>query len=148
MQQTAGAESGGASWIPDDAGDFDVGVVVSFGYMIPEDVLRRLPFGAINLHPSLLPRYRGAAPVQRCLLNGDDVTGVSIIRVTANKFDSGDIIVQKQVSLDTKDTEMSLDGRPLATMVASELLETLAKSGAEDIVKVLLDLEHALSQAK
>eukprot|EP00750_Incisomonas_marina_P005706 INCI14092.2.p1 GENE.INCI14092.2~~INCI14092.2.p1 ORF type:complete len:402 (+),score=52.45 INCI14092.2:83-1288(+) len=146
--RAGGAENGDAPWIPDNAGDFDVGVVVSFGYMIPEDVLRRLPFGAINLHPSLLPRYRGAAPVQRCLLNGDDVTGVSIIRVTANKFDSGDIIEQKKFSLDTKDAETSRDGRPLATMVASELLETLAESGAEDVLEVLLNLEDALSQAK
>jgi len=140
-----------SQWIPETAGDFDIGVVVSFGYMIPEDVLKQLPHGAINLHPSLLPRYRGAAPVPRCLLNGDAETGTSVIRVTANKFDSGDILLQKKYPL-TKSppsTGKNKSQAPaLGDMVATELLQVLAKQGAEDVLEVMLDLDEFMSNAQ
>ena len=157
-------ESNLQRWIPNDAGVFDVGVVVSFGYMIPEEVLLRSigPYGAINLHPSLLPRYRGAAPVPRCLLNGDKETGTSIIRVTAKKFDSGDVLLQRTYSLESVDATHGQgqgEGRgggggpaddcaDLGNLVASELLLVLADRGSEDIMTVLLDLDEHLKQAR
>ena len=60
---------------------FDIGVVVSFGYFLPSSILRSFRFGAINLHPSLLPWYRGSAPIQYALMNDDIHTGISIIDV-------------------------------------------------------------------
>jgi hypothetical protein len=160
-------------WIPDSAGEFDVGMVVSFGHMIPESVLQRLPYGAVNLHPSLLPRYRGAAPVPRCLLNGDPETGTSIIRVTAKKFDSGDVLLQRRYALTTaaaapavapltrtlsdaapsSNTGGTVMGRAAATeeeglgsLVASDLLAVLAERGADDLLTVLLDLDRFLNE--
>eukprot|EP00002_Diphylleia_rotans_P009956 TRINITY_DN2031_c0_g1_i1.p1 TRINITY_DN2031_c0_g1~~TRINITY_DN2031_c0_g1_i1.p1 ORF type:complete len:147 (+),score=21.88 TRINITY_DN2031_c0_g1_i1:634-1074(+) len=64
-----------------EPGKFDLGVVVSFGYFIPEHILNLFPDGAINVHPSLLPKYRGPAPIYHTILNKDAETGVSIIEV-------------------------------------------------------------------
>jgi methionyl-tRNA formyltransferase len=58
---------------------FDVGVVVSFGHLLPSCVLHMFNRGAVNIHPSLLPRYRGAAPIQHAIMNGDYETGIAWI---------------------------------------------------------------------
>ena len=71
----------------------DIYVVVSYGKFIPNEILRLPKYGAINIHPSLLPKYRGPSPINYALLNGDKFTGVSIISVT-NKMDAGDIYMQ------------------------------------------------------
>ncbi len=145
---------------------FDVGVVVSFGYMIPAEVLAQLPFGAVNLHPSLLPMYRGAAPVQRCLLNGEAETGISIIRVTAHEFDSGEVLKQRRYPLlraaharadavvgvgvggQTRQEGEAVAEQPLGDLVASELLAVLAARGADDVLDVLRDLDGSLQRAR
>ena len=75
---------------------FDIGVVVSFGYFIYPSTLDRLRKGAINVHPSRLPRYRGAAPIQWTLLRGDVATAVSVIDVHPEKFDSGKILASQE----------------------------------------------------
>ena len=72
----------------------DVGVVVSFGYMLPDSLIRQFPCGVINLHPSLLPLYRGSSPIQFAIAHGDKETGVSIIDVHPTQLDGGDIIRQ------------------------------------------------------
>jgi methionyl-tRNA formyltransferase len=83
---------------------WDLGVIVSFGYKVPRHILDTLTWGAINLHPSLLPRYRGAAPIPHTLLNGDTSTAVSIIRVDKDVIDGGDILLQEPVSIGPEDT--------------------------------------------
>jgi methionyl-tRNA formyltransferase len=108
----------------------DVGVVVSFGYFLPPvllDVFRKQ--FAINMHPSLLPRHRGAAPIPHAILAGDTETGVSIIDVDRNAFDSGAILLQ-QGGVRIGDSETS-----------SSLSRRLSELGADSVEKVLLDLD-------
>lgn len=78
---------------------FDTGVVVSFGMLLPASVLRMFRYGAINVHPSLLPRYRGAAPIQHALLNGDTETGVCIMGLSEGKFDQGAVISRDRYTI-------------------------------------------------
>lgn len=76
--------------------DYDLAVVASFGQILPEDFLNiKL---TINVHPSLLPKYRGASPLQSAILNGDEFTGVTIMKV-AKEVDSGDILLQRPVEI-------------------------------------------------
>ncbi|KYQ88842.1 methionyl-tRNA formyltransferase [Tieghemostelium lacteum] len=78
----------------DSDSQFDLAVVVSFGYFIPKKVLNEFKYGGINMHPSLLPRHRGAAPIYHTILSGDEEAGVSIIGLHAEKFDAGNILMQ------------------------------------------------------
>mmetsp|Transcript_11335 Transcript_11335/g.20962 ORF Transcript_11335/g.20962 Transcript_11335/m.20962 type:complete len:362 (+) Transcript_11335:151-1236(+) len=103
-------------WVPtpqEIAQNYDLGVVVSFGYFLPRAVIEAFPRGAINLHPSLLPLYRGAAPIQRSLINGDVETGVSIIKVNPASFDSGEILHQVRSPISYNDTYDTLSERLL-----------------------------------
>jgi len=76
------------------------------------------------MHPSLLPKYRGAAPIQKALMNGDMETGVSIIKVDPNKFDAGDIVKQQVVQISPKDTFKSL-ADSLISVGSEKLLESI-----------------------
>lgn len=82
-------------------------VVVAYGQFIPEKIINLATHRAINLHPSLLPKYRGATPIQHSLLNGDSYTGVSIIDVS-KKMDCGDILLQKKINILDEDDYLSL----------------------------------------
>ena len=75
---------------------FDFGVVVSFGYLIPTNIIDSFTIGSINMHPSLLPKYRGSAPIIHTILNNETQTGVSVIELSKNKFDAGKILLQKE----------------------------------------------------
>lgn len=85
----------------------DIMIVVSYGKMIPKQIINMFPKGCINVHPSLLPRWRGSTPIQSSILNGDKKTGVSIIKMN-DKIDSGNIINQIKCSISSKDTTQSL----------------------------------------
>ncbi len=74
--------------------NIDFGIVISFGYFIPKRILSCFPRGIVNLHPSLLPKYRGAAPILHTLVNGDRIGGVSIIELHPERFDAGRILSQ------------------------------------------------------
>lgn len=78
---------------------FDVAVVVSFGFFLPHELLKVFPSGAINLHPSKLPSYRGAAPIEWAILNGEKEIGISLIAVDPAEFDTGDIYMQRTFNL-------------------------------------------------
>lgn len=82
-------------------------VVVAFGQILPDEILNIPPLGCINLHPSLLPKYRGAAPIQWSLINGNKKTGITVVYITS-KLDSGDIILQQEVEITDSDTGNSL----------------------------------------
>lgn len=69
----------------------DVGVVASFGHMIPDQIIDKFSQGMLVVHPSLLPKYRGSCPIQHTILNKDKEAGVSIIEISKNKFDAGAI---------------------------------------------------------
>ena len=110
----------------------EVGVVASYGRLIPPDVLAVPRHGMLGVHPSLLPKYRGAAPVTWALLNGDPITGVSIYRLTA-ALDAGDVAAQERVAIGPEEDAVSLTRR-LAAVGAQALLrvlEALAAGGAK-----------------
>jgi len=101
----------------------DLFVVVAYGQYIPGRVIKLAPKEAINVHPSLLPKYRGAAPIQWAILNGDDKTGVSIIYL-APKMDAGDILRQETWTIDPDDTSATLHDK-LAVFGADLLLKAM-----------------------
>jgi methionyl-tRNA formyltransferase len=105
--------------------NFDLFIVVAYGKIIPEEVINMPKYGSINIHYSLLPKYRGASPVESAILNGDLKTGVTIQKMSY-KMDTGPIVAQTQV-------EISLDEK------AEELRKNLIKIGGELLVKTLPD---------
>ena len=78
----------------------DIIIVVSYGLLIPKEILSIPKLGCINVHPSLLPRWRGAAPIQRSIESGDTITGVTIMMMN-EKLDTGDIIYQEPHRIDS-----------------------------------------------
>ncbi|MEK9178167.1 MAG: methionyl-tRNA formyltransferase, partial [Patescibacteria group bacterium] len=81
----------------------DLGVVADFGIIIPKEVLDAFPEGIINIHPSLLPKYRGPTPVQTAILNGDEKTGVTIIKID-EEVDHGPILYQEEEAIKLENT--------------------------------------------
>jgi methionyl-tRNA formyltransferase len=84
-----------------------IAVVADFGLIIPEDILNSFPKGIINIHPSLLPKYRGPSPVQTAILNGDKITGVSIMKLD-KEVDHGPLLGQEEDKILDTDTSRSL----------------------------------------
>lgn len=107
-------------------------IVADFGYLIPANLLGFCTHGAYNLHPSLLPRWRGATPVPFTLLFGDTETGMSIIRMN-EKFDMGDVVMQERVAVEPHDTTPILLERCFATgaRMIVELLPHIAAGNVQ-----------------
>ena len=103
-------------------------VVAAFGQLLPKSVLAIPPCGCINTHPSLLPKYRGAAPIQWALINGETETGVTIMLLDEGA-DTGDIILQKRVKIDPQDTAATLSNR-LAHLAAPLLIQALENASS------------------
>src|SRR5947207_1124859 len=101
----------------------DAIVVVGYGHIIPQWMLDLPPLGNINLHASLLPKYRGAAPVQWAIAQGETTTGVTTMRINAG-LDTGDILLQHDLAIDPTDTSETLSPK-LAAIGADLLVETL-----------------------
>ena len=101
----------------------DLLVVAAFGQILPKRLLEIPPLGGINVHPSLLPKYRGAAPIQWTLMRGETVTGVTIMRLSP-RMDSGEILFQRAMAIEPEDTFGTLHDK-LAIFGAEMLLETL-----------------------
>ena len=108
--------------------DLDAAVVVAFGQILPAAVLEAPRLGAFNLHASLLPRWRGAAPIQRAIMAGDAVTGVQVMRMTEG-LDEGPILLSETVRIDALET-------------AGSLYERLAPIGAHLLPRALAALER------
>jgi methionyl-tRNA formyltransferase len=106
--------------------DFNVMIVAAYGLIIPQAILDLPSFGCFNIHASLLPRWRGAAPIHRTILMGDEVTGVTIMRVI-QKLDAGDMIKKKEIQISEKDT-------------TEQLTKTLAALGAHLMTEVMDEL--------
>src|SRR3982751_129916 len=100
-------------------------IVVGYGRIIPKWMLDLPKFGNINLHASLLPKYRGAAPIQWAIANGEDVTGVTTIRLDEG-LDTGAILLQKEIAIAPEDTAVTLAPR-LAAAGAELMVETLRR---------------------
>jgi methionyl-tRNA formyltransferase len=103
----------------------DLILVIAFGQKVGKELVNMPPKSAINVHASLLPKYRGAAPINMAIVNGEAVSGVSIITL-AEKMDAGKILAQSQIELAPDETAGSLHGK-LAKLAAPLLLETLDK---------------------
>ena len=86
---------------------WDLFVVVAYGKIIPENIINLPKYGTINVHYSLLPKYRGATPVESAILNGDETTGV-VIQQMRYKLDTGPVLMKKEISIDSTDTTLSL----------------------------------------
>ena len=102
----------------------DVGVVVAFGQILPKSLLDAPKYGCLNVHASLLPAYRGAAPIQWAILNGDEETGVTIMQMDAG-LDTGDILTKETVKIESDETGGSLHDK-LSEVGGRLLVETLA----------------------
>jgi methionyl-tRNA formyltransferase len=102
----------------------DVFVVVAYGQIIPKELLTAAKFKCVNLHPSLLPKYRGAAPINWPIIQGDAVTGVSTMYLV-EALDAGDVLMQYPVPIETTDTATTLHDK-LAKIGARVMVETLA----------------------
>ncbi len=98
-------------------------VVVAYGQILSKAILSLPRFGCINVHASLLPRYRGAAPIQWAIIIGEERTGVTIMQMDEG-MDTGDILLQKEISIETEDSLETLSDR-LSRLGADALLETL-----------------------
>ena len=120
--------------------DIDIFVVVAFR-ILPEKYISIPRFGSINLHASLLPQYRGAAPIQWALMNGDKATGVSVFQIE-KKVDTGKIICKKKVNINESDNFESLSNR-LSNLGAEVILKAL--NNIEDGETNLLEQDNSLS---
>ena len=105
--------------------DADVYVVVAYGQILSQEILDIPKYGCVNVHGSLLPKYRGSSPIQWSILNGDKITGVTTILMDKN-CDTGDMLVKKTMEILPEDTYGSLHDR-MAPIGAEVLLETLEK---------------------
>jgi methionyl-tRNA formyltransferase len=103
----------------------DYALVVAYGKIFPQMLLHAFPKGVLNIHYSLLPKYRGASPVEAALLNNESITGVSIQRMV-QQLDAGDVLAQKEVEIEPTDTTRELKPR-LVEAGALLLLETLPR---------------------
>lgn len=110
----------------------DAIVVVAFGQIIPEEILNLPPYGCINVHASLLPKYRGAAPIQWAVINGERESGVTTMRMDAG-LDTGDMILKERVPLARDET-------------GGSLFEKLSRVGADLLIRTLEALEDGTAQ--
>ena len=100
-------------------------VVAAYGRILPEDILNTPPYGSINVHSSILPKYRGAAPINWAILNGDSVTGVTIMYM-AKELDAGDVILCRETAIDPDEDAQMLTAR-LAALGADALAEAVER---------------------
>ncbi len=107
--------------------DADVGVVAAYGLILPQTVLDAPVFGCLNVHGSLLPRWRGAAPVQRAIMAGDEVTGVTIMQMEAG-LDTGPMLLKREVRISRKNAGQLT--KEIAIVGAQAMVEVLGKLGA------------------
>ena len=113
--------------------DADVVVTCAYGQILPQEMIDLCKYGVINIHSSLLPKYRGASPVATTLLNGDSVGGVTIVK-TSIGMDDGDMLLQKQIDVDPDDNSITLSDK-------------ISALGAECIVQVCGDIDKYFNNA-
>jgi len=99
---------------------YELGFVASFGDLIPSKIINHFQRGIVNIHPSLLPRWRGAAPIIHTILSGDQITGVSFIQLSKHKFDQGKLIYQQEIQVPNSCTAEEL--KILLSNLSGELI--------------------------
>ena len=124
----------------------DVMVVAAYGLILPQVVLQLPRYGCLNIHASLLPRWRGAAPIQRAIFAGDDETGITVMQMDAG-LDTGDMLLKKACPISAHDTAQTLQDK-LAMLGAEAIVETLHLLEQEKLAHVPQDNEQATYAAK
>ncbi|XP_005075592.3 LOW QUALITY PROTEIN: methionyl-tRNA formyltransferase, mitochondrial [Mesocricetus auratus] len=122
-------------WPDVGSGEYDVGVVASFGRLLSEALILKFPYGVLNVHPSCLPRWRGPAPIVHTVLHGDTITGVTIMQVRPKRFDIGPILKQETIPVPSKST-------------SKELEAVLSRLGANMLISVLKSLPESLNKGR
>ncbi len=112
----------------------DVICVVAYGKILPQELLKIPKYGCINVHPSLLPKYRGSAPIQWAIINGDTQTGVTTMYMN-EKMDSGDIILQEEIEINDNQT-------------TGDVWDILSKKGADLLIETLNQIEKGIAPRK
>ncbi|XP_076038681.1 methionyl-tRNA formyltransferase, mitochondrial isoform X1 [Oratosquilla oratoria] len=115
-------------------GKYDLGVVVSFGHLLPQAIIEAFPLGILNVHGSLLPRWRGAAPIMHAIMNGDTITGVTIMKIHPHRFDVGEIVCKTEVPISWNSK-------------SGDLTRQIAEVGSKALVDVLKNLENTFTMA-
>ncbi len=122
----------------------ELAVVVAYGKILPSAVLEALPRGCINVHASILPRYRGAAPVQWAVINGDPETGVAIMQLDEG-MDTGPVLLERRIPIDPQETSGELLARlaPIGAAALIEAVEALANGTARPVSQDPAAATHA-----
>jgi methionyl-tRNA formyltransferase len=121
--------------------DCELIVVVAYGKILPKDILEIPPLGCINIHGSILPKYRGAAPIQHAVINGENETGVTS-QFIAEQMDAGDIIFTKKIPIDDNETSGDLF-KKLSILSAELLSETICAIEQGTVVRKPQDINEA-----
>ncbi|QJT11354.1 methionyl-tRNA formyltransferase [Oceanidesulfovibrio marinus] len=124
----------------------DVCVVAAYGLILPQAVLDVPRYGCLNAHASLLPKYRGAAPIQRAIIDGEPVTGMTIMQMNAG-MDTGDILLQRALGIGIDDTAATIHDE-LAKMGGQLMLETLSKLESGGLTAIPQEESKATYAAK
>eukprot|EP00069_Balaena_mysticetus_P020360 bmy_12712T0 len=122
-------------WPDVGSGEYDVGVVASFGRLLSEALILKFPYGILNVHPSCLPRWRGPAPIIHTVLHGDTVAGVTIMQIRPKRFDVGPILKQETVPVPPKSTTKDLEA-------------VLSRLGANMLISILKNLPESLNNGR
>ncbi len=112
----------------------DLVVLAAYGQLLPKEITDRPPLGCLNIHPSLLPKYRGAAPINRAIINGEKVSGVTIMQMT-EELDAGDIILQEETPIGEDETFDQLQDR-LAHRGAELLIRAIVMAANDTVQRV------------
>lgn len=112
----------------------DLFVVAAFGQILSEEILCMPKYGCVNIHASLLPKYRGAGPIQWAIINGEKETGITIMQMEKG-LDTGDILLQKSISIDEKETGDSLHDK-LAVLGAELIVDAIPKIEAGTVTPI------------
>lgn len=117
--------------------EIDLAITAQYGLIIPKHLLEKPKFGIINIHTSLLPKYRGASPIQSALLNNEKETGITIMKMDVG-LDTGNILKQKEIEINPDDTYLDLDDK-LAELANSFLEKTILKYLSGEIKEISQD---------
>jgi methionyl-tRNA formyltransferase len=120
----------------------EIMVVVGYGQIIPQAIIDIAPRGIVNVHASLLPKYRGAAPIQWAIVNGETVTGITIMQIDAG-LDTGDMLLKSETVIGPDENAVEL-GERLAIIGADLLVETVDRLAAQTIIPVKQDSAQAI----
>ena len=124
----------------------DIYVVAAFGQILSQEILDIPKFGCVNIHASLLPKYRGAAPIQQAIIDGEKTTGVTIMQMAAG-MDTGDILLQREIPIDDNETGGGLFDK-LSELGAELIVEALPKIERGELTPVMQDEKLATKCGK